>query len=162
MYVSGVASDPLCRDRYPRFQETKSNLPPTVVRVRSEQIEGCQARQSTDPHKLRGSKPQQGSLTSVLDTHGPRQRAQQSLGLTVCSCGPKASGSGSLAQCYRHATIATSKASTDIRNHKCYPKPIHGTHMVESSYYWVTCMPIGCGEGAARGGRTQPGPSAAW
>lgn len=163
MYVSGVASDPLCRDRYPRFQETKSNFPPTVVRVRSEQIEGCQARQSTDPHKLRGSKPQQGSLTSVLDTHGPRQRAQQSLGLTVCSCGPKASGSGSLAQCYRHATIATSrKPQPTSAITKCYSKPIHGTHMVESSNYWFTCMPIGCGEGAARGGRTQPGPSAAW
>ena len=119
MYVSGVASDPLCRDRYPRFQETKSNLPPTVVRVRSEQIEGCQARQSTDPHKLRGSKPQQGSLTSVLDTHGPRQRAQQSLGLTVCSCGPKASGSGSLAPCLQtrdHREPDTPQPTSAIAN----------------------------------------------
>jgi len=118
MYVSGVASDPLCRDRYPRFQETKSNLPPTVVRVRSEQIEGCQARQSTDPHKLRGSKPQQGSLTSVLDTHRPRQRAQQSLGLTVLvrAKGVWLGFSSAMLQTRDYRDL--SKASTDIRNHQ--------------------------------------------
>lgn len=124
--------------------QKKSNLRPTSFRVRSGQIEGCQARQSTDPHKLSGSKPQQGILTSVFDTHGPRQ----SLGLMVCSCGPEASGSGSLAQCYRHATIATSQplpTSAIVRSQR--GKPIHGTHMVQSSDYWSKCMPIACGEG---------------
>ena len=109
MYVSGVASDPLCRDRYPRFQETKSNLPPTVVRVRSELIEGCQARQSTDPHKLRGSKPQQGSLTSVLDTHGPRQ----SLGFKRCARAGQ-----------RRLWLGFSSAMLQICDHRALDQPL--------------------------------------
>jgi hypothetical protein len=74
----------------------------------------------------------------------------------VCSCGPEASGSGSLAQCYRHATIATSQhPSTDIRNRSAR-KPIHGTHMVQSSNYSFTCIPIACGEGFVACGKNNP------
>ena len=156
MNGSGVASDPLCRDRHFDSRRQTSNQPPTVVRVRSEQTEGCHARQSTDPHKLRGSKPQEGGLTSVLDTHGPRDSL-----LTVCSCGPKASGSGSLAQYYRHATSRPRKPQLTSAITVLFQANTRHAHGREFKLL-VTCMPIECGEGAGRCGRRQPGSSVAW
>jgi hypothetical protein len=126
----GLQVYPLCRNQFIDPRE-KSNL----CLQREVGIEqGCQARQSPDPHKLRGSRPQEGSLTSDMDRLAAIEgRAAISSWPTVTALlartkGEEACnicGSSSLARCYRRKPSRPLPAPTG-HPHASHTRHAHG------------------------------------